>query len=255
MFTYRHYIYDNESQLFYLHSRYYCSQTQRFLNADLFVSKCYAIGKNIFSYCRNDYVNRVDRNGYSSSTEFPRTGTLTRWILEQIVLKLFPKDALGKRLLEHWFYGKGEKVTIDNEPDVTQYLWENDVINSNVRTAAAQQVLSNFQNFSTELSLAIDPNNGLGGASTGYNMINRCTLQLDGTYEKESDGSYTCEVSFVLSDAIDANIETDRGDAWTYGAMRMLVLNGESGRDYDLEIRGKWNFSITSDDIWEANWR
>ena len=85
-------------------------------------------------------------------------------------------------------------------------------------------------------------------------MINKCTLQLEGTYKKEGDGSYTCEVSFVLSDTIDANIETDHGDAWAYGAMRMFVLNGESGRDYDLEIRGKWNFSITSDDIWEACW-
>ena len=103
--------------------------------------------KIFFSYCRNDYVNRVDRNGYSSSTEFPRTGTLTRWILEQIVLKVFPKDALGKRLLEHWFYGGGEKVTIDNEPDVTQYLWENETISSKVWYVTAYNALPRFQNF------------------------------------------------------------------------------------------------------------
>ena len=66
-FRYRGYYYDNESGLYYLQSRYYDPVTGRFLNADdtyfLGISGT-VIGFNLFSYCENEVVSRVDFNGY-----------------------------------------------------------------------------------------------------------------------------------------------------------------------------------------------
>ena len=60
-FRYRGYVYDVETGLYYLRSRYYCSQLGRFLNADTFVKG------NIFSYCNNTPISMEDQSGHECS--------------------------------------------------------------------------------------------------------------------------------------------------------------------------------------------
>jgi len=61
---YRGYVYDNESGLYYLQSRYYDPAIGRFINADAFVSTGQGIlGHNMFAYCNNEPINRVDYTG------------------------------------------------------------------------------------------------------------------------------------------------------------------------------------------------
>lgn len=60
---YRGYYYDNESGLYYLQSRYYDSFIGRFLNADDNETIFYN-AYNLFLYCNNNPVNRIDYNGY-----------------------------------------------------------------------------------------------------------------------------------------------------------------------------------------------
>ena len=61
---YRGYCYDTETGLYYLQSRYYDPTTARFLNADSFASTGQGIlGNNMFAYCRNNPVVRIDING------------------------------------------------------------------------------------------------------------------------------------------------------------------------------------------------
>ena len=61
---YRGYYYDVESGLYYLLSRYYDPVTQRFVNADGYVSTGTGIlGFNMFAYCNNTPVNGVDVTG------------------------------------------------------------------------------------------------------------------------------------------------------------------------------------------------
>ncbi|WP_457945427.1 DNRLRE domain-containing protein [Caproiciproducens sp. LBM24188] len=66
-FLYRGYYYDAESGLYYLNSRYYDPQTGRMINADhidtLTSSPTSSTDKNLFSYCDNDPVNRIDQEG------------------------------------------------------------------------------------------------------------------------------------------------------------------------------------------------
>ena len=61
---YRGYVYDWDTGLYYLQSRYYDPETGRFLNADAFVSTGQGmIGNNMFAYCNNNPILLVDNKG------------------------------------------------------------------------------------------------------------------------------------------------------------------------------------------------
>ncbi|MBE5783238.1 MAG: RHS repeat-associated core domain-containing protein [Clostridiales bacterium] len=59
-FRYRGYIYDEETGLYYLRSRYYSATLHRFINADCVYSN------NIFIYTNNRPITQADYGGYSS---------------------------------------------------------------------------------------------------------------------------------------------------------------------------------------------
>ena len=61
---YRGYVYDHETGLYYLQSRYYNPALGRFLSADTFVSTGQGIlGNNMFAYCLNNPVRFIDESG------------------------------------------------------------------------------------------------------------------------------------------------------------------------------------------------
>ncbi len=65
---YRGYVYDTETKLYYLNSRYYNPATGRFINADTPTVTLLSPGsatwdKNLFAYCDNDPVMRIDAGG------------------------------------------------------------------------------------------------------------------------------------------------------------------------------------------------
>ena len=61
-FLYRSYIYDYETGLYYLQSRYYDPETQRFINADepTFIGTGNNFTFNAYAYCGDDPANMVD---------------------------------------------------------------------------------------------------------------------------------------------------------------------------------------------------
>ena len=63
-YRYRGYRYDNETGLYYLQSRYYDPKIGRFINADSYVDTGDTVlSTNMFAYCENDPVNKVDKDG------------------------------------------------------------------------------------------------------------------------------------------------------------------------------------------------
>lgn len=61
---YRGYVYDQETGLYYLESRYYDPATGRFLNADSYTAtKQNIVGHNMFAYCENNPVYFQDSQG------------------------------------------------------------------------------------------------------------------------------------------------------------------------------------------------
>ena len=66
---YRGYVYDNETELYYLQSRYYDPTVCRFINGDVLISIAQGFsGHNVFCYCGNNPVTRKDDNGNAAET-------------------------------------------------------------------------------------------------------------------------------------------------------------------------------------------
>ena len=68
---YRGYYYDSDSHIYYLNSRYYDPAIGRFINADEYVSTGQGVsGNNMFVYCGNNPIGRVDIGGDVWETVF-----------------------------------------------------------------------------------------------------------------------------------------------------------------------------------------
>jgi len=65
-FRYRGYVYDSETGLYYLRSRYYNPDMCRFVNADSVIHAIQILGSNPFVYCINNPVVRRDASGQNS---------------------------------------------------------------------------------------------------------------------------------------------------------------------------------------------
>ena len=66
---YRGYVYDKETGLYYLQSRYYNPEMGRFINADSLASTGQGLlGCNMFAYCGNNPVSRGDAGGHAWET-------------------------------------------------------------------------------------------------------------------------------------------------------------------------------------------
>ena len=70
---YRGYVYDTETSLYYLQSRYYDPFTGRFLNADVYcdTGTDTTLSTNMFAYCENNSVNYIDNGGYARKNMMP----------------------------------------------------------------------------------------------------------------------------------------------------------------------------------------
>ncbi len=79
-FTYRGYYRDSDTGYYWLQSRYYSAQLQRFINADtteILDAKGDLYDKNLFSYCDNNPVVRVDHGGAFWDTIFDVVSLVT----------------------------------------------------------------------------------------------------------------------------------------------------------------------------------
>ena len=76
-FRYRGYVFDEETGLYYLRSRYYNPGWGRFVNADCVLGLKRDVIKNLFNYCKNSPASQKDTNGArSTAAEQEKTGVL-----------------------------------------------------------------------------------------------------------------------------------------------------------------------------------
>ena len=109
-FRYRGYVYDEETGLYYLRSRYYNLKIGRFLNSDSLILK------NLFSYCHNAPVNNIDGTGKSSIT-------LTKDVTDSSVSwddEFMPVDTFVDLLIQavtdpKWIYTYGHSLYRDTD--------------------------------------------------------------------------------------------------------------------------------------------
>ncbi len=105
---YRGYVYDVDTGLYYLQSRYYNPKIGRFINADGLVSTGQGVlGNNMFAYCGNNPVNYVDP-----------TGQWLEWLIPLIALLL-----AGCEAEENSPYGAAEPYTGTQDPSYNCYAY------------------------------------------------------------------------------------------------------------------------------------
>ncbi len=104
---YRGYVYDVDTGLYYLQSRYYNPEMGRFINADSYVSTGQGIiGNNMFAYCNNNPVCNIDPTG-----EFAISLTTISIILGAVI------GAIAGGVIAHELSegsSAGENATINN---------------------------------------------------------------------------------------------------------------------------------------------
>ena len=96
---YRSYVYDQETGLYYLQSRYYNPEMGRFLSADAFASTGQGIlGNNMYAYCQNNPVLFVDPSGCIIILAPDATEEQIEQYLRAIAY--LKQSAVGKELIE-----------------------------------------------------------------------------------------------------------------------------------------------------------
>jgi len=116
---YRGYVYDHETGLYYLQSRYYDPEMGRFLNADVYTSTGQGLlGSNMFAYCGNNPVMRFDVCGCAWKDIWKKV----REIYNQVVSVQLQQQALDTqiRLEQHKIIGDGIKGTYNTYLEETQ---------------------------------------------------------------------------------------------------------------------------------------
>ena len=100
---YRGYVYDTETGLYYLQSRYYDPTTGRFINTDAYASTGQGIlGNNMFAYCNNSPTSFTDHCGgapIQSNTHCQFDGLLTKGgVFDQYMELIASFEAVGVTL-------------------------------------------------------------------------------------------------------------------------------------------------------------
>ena len=216
---YRGYVWDSETELYYLQSRYYNPEVSRFINADVLISNIggQMLGNNTFGYCLNNPVNLVDSLGLYPQPYFDNpAGELGYKIGQWIggVIKDFPTKE------EHYNRNDYQKEVFETDPRdiINSDDWERqpDAVNKfhkntigeqgldakdNVKymtTDRKKEVIINFTN-PTEPKIVTDP----------FNI---------GTY------NFGTGISHVILDVLPywlwGNSETDSG--WEYAYIRLF---------------------------------
>jgi RHS repeat-associated protein len=87
-FRYRGDVYDEETALYCLRSRYYDPEWGRFLNADMVLGSGGRLNHNLFAYCGNQPILRNDKNGktwYNEGWEWvpPKAQDAWNWTVQK----------------------------------------------------------------------------------------------------------------------------------------------------------------------------
>ena len=129
---YRGYVYDRETGLYYLQSRYYDPVTRRFVNADgLLPIGTGVLGYNMFAYCGNNPIVYSDCTGYFTDYSIPTYSgiTVTGYFFSNV-----PEHWLGYygQIKTYW---RVDNLSIEQESTCALYYSSNIIYNSETNTA------------------------------------------------------------------------------------------------------------------------
>ena len=213
------YVYDEETGLYYLQSRYYNPEWGRFLNADALVATGQGmLGNNMFAYCGNNPANMVDANGC--------------WPLK------LPFD-----FLERWLNGDGSDVHYGEDSKLAKSLRYSFPVLFIIADA-----IKNYDETGTSISSGtIEFTPDQGGLSL-YLSIQHCNYRVTVTKEiqtrkllffKYPEEHYI--VQMEIWDTYDFDLKEWNGFGNIVNNIAALLHCFDVGNDYD------WRVSLTYD--------
>ena len=99
-FRYRGYVFDEETGLYYLRSRYYNPGWGRFVNADVLIGAGKLLSHNLFAYCDNVPVSFSDKHGQTRENSFFYETTIED-VAENCVCQTIP-EIIFKNYIGEW---------------------------------------------------------------------------------------------------------------------------------------------------------
>ena len=99
-FRYRGYVFDEETGLYYLRSRYYNPGWGRFVNADVLIGAGKLLSHNFFAYCANAPVSFSDKHGQTRENSFFYETTIED-VAENCVCQTIP-EIIFKNYIGEW---------------------------------------------------------------------------------------------------------------------------------------------------------
>ena len=192
-FRYRGYVYDVETGLYYLRSRYYRPEWCRFVIADVLIEG------NLYCYCNNNSTGETDHSGYLPSGSFEM-------------------DRFSILILLHWLYGNGEEMRINNDNGWSDYLNNSPLCSSDCDypdCSLKDYMISKYSGinlsegevFIETFSGSLSFSNGEG--IKGYNYLHGSNADVGGfSYTVTISMKYGYKVydfDFVFNDKIDPN--------------------------------------------------
>ena len=244
-FRYRGYIWDEETHLYYLRSRYYNPELSRFLNADCYVSTSQEIlSNNMFIYCSNKPILYFDPDG-------------------KIILHAYVQlamDDLGKDIFQHWLYGGGDKLVIHADENLNNYFINNKYFCDKVISMTEEAIVyrrADDGTFSETDHLDLTGGNG-GGYRTGYELINGTNatvgdFSLQGNlYITDDPDTIHVVATYTIHDKVDPNFSYGLSEfaAW---AFCKLARGFWCGKTYELEITGMIEYDVSWGKLKDGN--
>ena len=114
-FRYRGYVYDEETGLYYLRSRYYNPGWGRFVNADNYILADNGKGGvNIFLYCNNSPISNCDRLGTETKTALDITDPETAEAFAKLIEEAAGFDHVGNAYTSFRYYERVDGREIHN---------------------------------------------------------------------------------------------------------------------------------------------
>ncbi len=151
-FRYRGYVYDEETGLYYLRSRYYNPEWGRFINADgQFKLDGAVLTLNIFAYCINNPVKLFDENG----KEYRVVGAGLQVDVSAAVGSL--GVGVGAEVIVYW----DETITDGEEPIIAIYVYKDGNIGMSLTDYQMAEILKSVQPTIEQLTAMTDDLRGL----------------------------------------------------------------------------------------------
>ena len=217
---YRGYFYDTETKLYYLQSRYYDPQVQRFINPDVYISTGQGIvGHNMFAYCENNSVHNVDISGSKS---------------------------LAVELLNHFLFGNGSKLVYNNSSFAAKLVKKSKTMNRIIENKLKEYGSRSFTVTGAVTFTSKEPDLWLAIRNASYKldvkkeyMEKTFSIRFWGFCLYERVTHYSREkVSVTIYDTYDFNKGNETGDGIgsTLNNIGYLAQESGLGTPFDWEI-------------------